>query len=289
MVKELAGQQGIALVCQTVGVSRSGYYAWDERPQSQRTRHDMQLAEKIEGYWQASRKTYGRVRLTRKLRSDGEMVGKNRVRKIMKIRGIAGAGRKKFKPMTTTPDPKLPVAERVFKTEFAAQQAVAPNRFWGGDITYIPTGEGWLYLAVVLDLCTRKVVGHAMRDTLQAELVEAALEMAIGRQGITKAHPLVSHTDRGSQYAAGTYTARLKDFNITASMSRKGNCYDNAFVESFFRTLKVELIYTKTFATRKEAVAAIFEYIEVWYNRERLHSSLDYATPEQYEAKHFVA
>lgn len=254
-----------------------------------REREDERLWQKIKKHWEASRKTYGRPRLVKALQNEGEKIGKTRVQKIMKEKGIRGVGKKKFKPMTTDSNHSLPVAERVFKTELACVQLTAPNQFWGGDITYIPTDEGWLYLAIVLDLFTRKAVGHAMRATLHTELVSSALQMALGRQGVQEAHSLVAHSDRGVQYASQEYSELLHTIGITASMSRKGNCYDNAFVESFFKTLKSELVYNRKFKTREEAKAAIFEYIEVWYNRQRLHSSLDYMTPEQYELKQSLA
>jgi transposase InsO family protein len=208
------------------------------------------------------------------------------VEKIMKNHNIQGIGKKKFKPITTTSNHDLPIAERVFETESAGQQVTSSNQFWGGDITYIATEEGWLYLAIFLDLFTRKIVGHSMRKTMHAEMVTSAIDMALKRQGLKQADGLVSHSDQGSQYASDEYREKLAAHNITASMSRKGNCYDNAFVESFFRTLKVELVYRQKFKTREEAKSAIFEFIEVWYNRQRLHSSLDYMTPEQYETKH---
>lgn len=286
MVEELAvEQQDVRLCCKILLVSASGYYHWRGRPLSVRKAEDERLWKKIKKHWEDSRKTYGRLRLTEKLKDEGEKVGKNRVEKIMKHHNIQGIGKKKFKPVTTTSNHDLPVAERIFKTELAAEQLTAPNKFWGGDITYIPTEEGWLYLSVVLDLYTKKAVGYAMRETMHAEIVTAALEMALKRQGIVDGTGLVAHSDRGSQYASNEYTSKLQAYKLTASMSRKGDCYDNAMVESFFRTLKVELIYRRKFKTRKEAKAAIFEFIEVWYNRKRLHSSLDYMTPEQYELK----
>jgi transposase InsO family protein len=162
------------------------------------------------------------------------------------------------------------------------------NKFWGGDITYIPTEEGWLYLSIFLDLFTRKVVGHAMDKTMTTELVIESLNMGLKRQGLATASDLTAHSDRGSQYASEDFRLKLAAHKITASMSRKGNCYDNAFVETFFKTLKTELIYRNKFKTRSEAKAAIFEFIEVWYNRQRLHSSLGYLTPEDYEAKQYL-
>ena len=290
MVEELAlEQQDVAWSCRELKISKSGYYAWIHRPVCVRKTEDERIWQKIKKHWEMSRKTYGRLRLTEKLVQGGEKIGKNRVEKIMKKNNIQGIGKKKFKPVTTTSNHDLPLAERIFQTENATVQVTKPNQFWGGDITYIPTEEGWLYLAIFLDLFTRKILGHAMRETMHAEMVISAMDMALKRQGLINGEGLVSHTDRGSQYAAEDYQAKLAANGITASMSRKGNCYDNAFVESFFRTLKVELIYTRKFKTRKEAEAAIFEFIEVWYNRQRLHSSLDYMTPEQYESKKLTA
>ena len=286
MVEELAlEQQDVAWSCRELKISKSGYYAWIHRPVCVRKTEDERIWQKIKKHWEMSRKTYGRLRLTEKLVQGGEKIGKNRVEKIMKKNNIQGIGKKKFKPVTTTSNHDLPLAERIFQTENATVQVTKPNQFWGGDITYIPTEEGWLYLAIFLDLFTRKILGHAMRETMHAEMVISAMDMALKRQGLINGEGLVSHTDRGSQYAAEDYQAKLAANGITASMSRKGNCYDNAFVESFFRTLKVELIYTRKFKTRKEAEAAIFEFIEVWYNRQRLHSSLDYMTLEQKESK----
>ncbi len=235
MVEELAiEQQDVRLSCHVLKVSTSGYYAWKKRPLSVRQTEDERIWQKIKKYWEDSRKTYGRPRLVKALQNDGEKVGKNRVHKLMKQNKIHGAGKKKFKPVTTTSNHDLPVADRVFKAELAAEQLTGPNRYWGGDITYIPTEEGWLYLSVVLDLYTKKAVGHAMRETMHAEIVTAAIEMALKRQGVIDGTGLVAHSDRGSQYASDEYTSKLQAYKLTVSMSRKGNCYDNAMVESFF-------------------------------------------------------
>lgn len=290
MVEELKSElQDVKHSCLILGISTSGFYAWLNRPLSVRKTEDERIWQKIKLHWQASRGAYGRHRLTNRLKNEGEVIGKNRVEKIMKQHGIQGKGKKKFKPLTTTSNHDLPVAQRIFKTEKYREQVLRPNQFWGGDITYIPTDEGWLYLAVVLDLFTRKVVGYAMKETMHSSLVADALQAAIGRQGLRSENELVAHTDRGSQYASDEYSSILSGTNITASMSRKGNCYDNAMVESFFRTLKVEMIYDQNFKTRSEAAAAIFEFIEVWYNRQRIHSSLDYQTPTEYETKQLTA
>jgi putative transposase len=290
MVEELKSElQDVKHSCLILQVSTSGFYAWLNRPLSVRKTEDERIWQKIKHHWQTSRCAYGRVRLTNRLKDDGEVIGKNRVEKIMKQHGIQGKGKKKFKPLTTTSNHDLPVAQRIFKTEEFREQVSRPNQFWGGDITYIPTNEGWLYLAIVLDLFTRKVVGYAMKETMHSALVSEAMVAAIGRQNIKPEDELVAHTDRGSQYASDDYLKVLGVAKITPSMSRKGNCYDNAMVESFFRTLKVEMIYGQKFNTRGEAAAAIFEYIEVWYNRQRIHSSLDYQTPTEYEAKQLTA
>ncbi len=288
MVEELKSElQDVKHSCLTLEVSTSGFYAWMNRPLSQRQGENERIWQKIKQHWEDSRGTYGRARLTKCLKDEGEVIGKNRVECIMKRNGIQGKGKKKFKPQTTTSNHDLPVAERLFKSELAEEQVTRPNQYWGGDITYVPTGEGWLYLAIYLDLFTRKIVGYAMQETLHATIVTDALVAALGNQGSPEG--LVTHTDRGSQYASDDYIRLLSENEITPSMSRKGNCYDNAMVESFFRTLKVELIYGRKFATRAEARSAIFEYIEVWYNRRRMHSSLDYQTPTEYELKHLNA
>jgi len=283
MVEELSfEQQDVGHCCHILEVSRSGYYGWLRRPISLRKSEDHRIWKKIKFHWEKSRKTYGSPRISEKLKADGEAIGKHRVARIMRENGIQGAGKKKYKPQTTDSNHKLPVAERLFEAESAEDQVEYPNQYWGGDITYIPTGEGWLYLAIVLDLFTRKVVGHSMQSSLHADIVINALDMGIKRQLPGK--DLISHSDRGSQYASEKYQNLLEENGIRASMSRKGNCYDNAFVESFFHTLKVELVHREKFKTREEAKRAIFEFIEVWYNRERIHSALDYKTPVEYEA-----
>jgi len=284
MVEELAlEQQDVAVCCRVLKVSRSGYYDWLKRPVSNRKLENDKLALKLKQHWEDSRKTYGQPRLQEKLKQEGIKIGKERVRKIMKKNNIQGAGKKKFKVMTTDSRHDLPIAARVFQAEKHNEQVVRPNQFWGGDITYIPTDEGFLYVSVFLDLFTRKAVGHFMSDTMTCDLVIKSLDMGLKRQGLATVTDLTAHSDRGSQYAASDYRDKLAAHKITASMSRKGNCYDNAFVESFFRTLKVELVYERHFKTRKEAELAIFEFIEVWYNRQRLHSSLGYQTPIEYE------
>ncbi len=290
MVEELAvEQQDVTQCCRDLEVSCSGYYAGLRRPLSARVKEDERLWQKIKKHWDDSRKTYGRRRITKKLKNEGEVINQKRVARLMKGNNIQGVGKKKFKPQTTTSNHTLPIAERLFRTEVAESQVTKVNQYWGGDITYIATTEGWLYLAIVMDLFTRKIVGHSMQESMPCELVINALDMGLRRQGLTVASDLTTHTDRGSQYAATDYVEKLQAHGITPSMSRKGNCYDNAFIESFFRTLKVELINRRKFQSREEAKAAIFEFIEVWYNRQRLHSSIDYMTPEEYELKQLHA
>lgn len=290
MVEELSiEQEDIALSCNTLKVSRSGYYSWLSRPVSKIQKENEELAAKVKLHWEKSRQTYGLPRLNEKLKKEKINISKNRLRTIMKKNNIVGAGRKKYKVMTTDSNHKLPIAARVFEAENHNQLVTQPNQYWGGDITYIPTAEGFLYVSIFLDLFTRKVVGQSMSESMLSELVINSLDAGLKRQGLNKKTELVAHSDRGSQYAAEAFKLKLEKHGITASMSRKGNCYDNAFVESFFRTLKVELVYRRKFKTRDEARAAIFEYIEVWYNRERIHSSLDYMTPEEYENKYLNA
>ena len=271
----------VKLVCGTVEVSKSGYYAWLKRPESERAVGNVDLTERIRAIHAKSDQTYGSPRITAQLRIEGLQCGENRVARLMRENEIVSDSVKKFKITTTDSNHDLPIAERIFETE-NIDAVMAPNQVWGGDITYIATDEGWLFLAIFLDLFTRKVVGFSCDDNMRVDLVLNALSMALGRQDV-KDGELLAHTDRGSQYAAEVYRKRLVVAGIIASMSRKGNCYDNAHVESFFHSLKTELVYRRNFKTRKEAMQAIFEWIETWYNRQRLHSSLGYMSPEEYE------
>ncbi len=196
MVEELTLElQDAVQCCRELAVSTSGFYAWLKRPLSKRKKEDERIWQKIKKHWDDSRKTYGRRRIAKKLRQDGEVIGKNRVSKIMKLNGIQGVGKKKFKPQTTTSNHSLPVAERIFKTEVAESQVTKVNQYWGGDITYIATEEGWLYLAIVIDLFTRKIVGYSMNESMPCELVINALDMGLKRQGLTTVNNLVTHTD----------------------------------------------------------------------------------------------
>lgn len=208
-------------------------------------------------------------------------MNEKRVARLMRENAIASDAVKKFKVQTTDSNHDLPIAERIFETKHA-DCVMAPDQVYVGDITYIWTEEGFLFLAVFMDIFTRKIVGHASDDNMQADLVLEALSMALGRQNVVR-NQLVAHSDRGSQYASEKFRSKMELMGIIASMSRKGNCWDNAHVESFFHTLKTELVYRETFKTREAAKQAIFEWIECWYNSERRHSALDYMAPNEYE------
>lgn len=268
----------VSMLCEVLDVSRSGFYAWRGRPQSLRRQRDEELGTVITAIHTRSRGTYGSPRVHAELRASDVRVGKKRVARLMQQHGLVSCRRRRFKATSTQSDPALPVATNQLARQF---KQVAPNRAWAGDTTYIPTGEGWLYLAVLLDLHSRKVVGWAMSDTNDRALVLGALAMAVASRRPVSG--LLHHTDRGSQYASHEYRRALERHGFTCSMSRKGNCWDNAVAESFFGTLKAELISGERFFTRKEARQAVFEYIEVFYNRQRAHSGLNYQTPEQFE------
>lgn len=279
MVGEL---MSVKLLCVVFEVSRSGFYAWRSRPESKRQKLNTELMAEIKLIHKQSCGTYGLPRIKEKLKSHGRKCGKNRLSNLMKKAGISGLSNKKFKIKTTDSNHSSPIACRVFKTEERTTHPEKPNHVWASDISYISTDEGFLFLAMYLDLFTRKLVGFATDDHMRTELIVSALDMALGRQGLVS-HELVNHSDRGSQYASDVYREKLRTLGVTASMSRRGNCYDNAFAESFFATLKKELIYRNKFKTKVEAKKAIFEYIEVWYNRQRIHSSIGYMTPVQFE------
>lgn len=269
-------------MCKTIGIHRSGYYNWLKRPKSHRQKEEEALIQKITDIHMMSKQTYGAPRVTEHLKQQGENCNKKRIARLMRLKGLYGVAKAKYKPMTTDSKHDYPVANRLFKTEEITTHPVKPNEIWASDITYIETGEGWLYLAIFMDLFTRKIVGHAMANHMRTELVLEALNMGILNQRPDGAN-LMTHSDRGSQYAAKEMRKRLKLLGITASMSRKANCYDNAYAESFFHTLKVELIHRNKFKTRGEAKLAIFNFIEGWYNQHRLHSSLGYKSPVRYE------
>ena len=270
------------LMCEMLEVSRQGYYAWRKRPTSVRATRRAELTERIRTAHEQGRGTYGSPRVTVELRAAGVNVCENTVAKYMRQADIRVTPRKRFVPRTTDPDHPHPIAANVLDRDFTAD---APDRKWACDLTYVWTDQGWLYLSVVLDLFSRKVVGWSMAEDLKAEGVAEALSMAIGRRRPAKDAGLLHHSDRGVQYACALYRRVLERHEIAASMSRPGNCYDNAVVESFFGTLKGELVERRRYRTRDEARTSVFEWIECWYNRKRRHSSLGYLSPEAFEAQ----
>jgi len=264
-------------------VSRSGYYQWIKYPNNKRKIEDRDLKQEIIVIYHNSRKTYGSPRIHQKLLREGYHVSKKRVERLMKETGIHAIAKKKYRA-TTDSKHSLPVAANHLNRNFSVNKL---NQFWVADITYIYTQEGWLYLSTIMDLYSRKIVGWSMKNRITPDLVIEALNMAIKQR--KPSWGLLLHSDRGSQYASYFYQVLLGKRGILCSMSRKGNCWDNAVMESFYRTLKVELIYPKKYETRIEAQRDIFEYIEIFYNRERLHSSIGYHSPEEYEKMTMVA
>jgi transposase InsO family protein len=279
-MKEHREEYAVKAMCEALDVSKSGYYASLKRTPSDRRRRREQLAAKVRLAYQKSRRTYGSPRVQRELAAEGEKVCRNTVAKIMREQGIFSVISKRFVPCTTDSNHDHPVTENLLDREFSA---AGPNRKWCADITYVPTGQGTLYVAAVIDLYSRRIVGWSMSDSMPADLVAHALKMALVRRRPPAG--LLHHSDRGAQYACGVYQDLLGEHGITCSMSRVGNCYDNAVMESFWGTLKTECVYPREpFATFDEARAAIFEYIEAFYNRVRRHSSLGYISPEAFEA-----
>lgn len=269
----------LAIQCRVLGVSRSGYYAWRKRPASQASLRREELTNRIQAI-HATRyhEVYGAPRLQAELEAQGFPCNRKTVAKCMKEAGIEAATVKKFRVTTTDSNHSHPVAENVVNREFAPSQK---NQTWTADITYIPTGEGWLYLAAVEDLYSRKIVGWSMSARIDSRLVVDALQMAVHRE-LPEAG-LVAHSDRGVQYASEHYQAQLRRNGITCSMSRKGDCWDNAPIESFFATLKKELVHREQYQTRSQARQSLFEYIEMFYNRVRRHSGLGYLSPLKFE------
>lgn len=271
----------IRLMCRVLQVSASGYYAWRGRPVAQRTQINQDLLERIRQVHTASRHTYGVRRVTAALRQQAVVCNRKRVARLMRQARLQGCRRGQRRVTTTQVQPERAVAANVLQQDFTA---TAPNRKWLGDITYIPTLEGFLYLASLEDVFSRKIVGWAMDTSLKSHLVERALHMALFQR--QPSGELLHHSDRGSQYTSADYRRLLAAHSITVSMSGTGNCYDNAMKESFFATLKSECA-TRPFATRTQARAALFDYIEMFYNRQRLHSALGYRSPDQFE-QHFA-
>lgn len=267
----------VPMLCRVMLVSKSGFYKWLGAPESKRTLENTSLLHHIKQIHTASREVYGRRRVHSTLRKQGWKCGKNRVRRLMKISALRGVGKLKYK-VTTNSQHKRPVAPNIVNRDFSA---TAPNRVWTSDITYIPTREGWLYLCVVLDLYSRAIVGWSMDHFINADLVISALKSAVSTRSIDAG--IVFHSDRGSQYASTKVCDFLTDHMMVQSMSGTGNCYDNAVTESFFSTLKRELIHRCDFCTRSKAASAVFEFIEVFYNRTRSHSTLGFLSPFEFE------
>jgi putative transposase len=264
-------------LCGVLGVSQSGYFAWKDRPASRRQRDDMVLLAHVRSAFALSNGTYGSPRMTRELQDNGFAVGRRRTARLMHENGLKARRKRRFK-RTTDSDHAWPVAPNIIDQDFTA---TGPNEKWGVDISYVWTREGWLYLAVLIDLFSRKIVGWAAGDRLHRDLALAAL-----RKALTTRRPregLIHHSDRGSQYCSIDYQAELRRHGIAISMSGKGNCYDNAMVETFFKTLKSELVWRTVFSTRNEAEYAIARYIDGFYNPVRRHSALDYLSPTQFE------
>ncbi len=285
-ISDHASEFKVLSMCRVLEVSRPGYYAWMMRREgelSERARVDQDLTVRIQTVHRKSRRSYGSPRAHRELKGQGIHVGEKRVARLMRENEIRAKQTRKFRVTTTDSSHAHPVAENVLNRKFGVTGIIAPNRVWVSDITYIPTAEGWLYLAVILDLFSRRVVGWSMKHTMERLLTLDALRMALSQR--TPELGVLHHSDRGSQYACGDYRDILDQNGMTCSMSRKGDCWDNAVAESFFATLKKELVNDAAWQTREEARASLFEYIEVWYNRERRHSSIDYLSPADYEAK----
>lgn len=268
----------MVVMCRVLCVSRSGYYAWRRRAPSATALRRAELTARIGQAHAESRRIYGAPRVHRELLAQDMRCSKNTVAKLMRKAGLRSKRRRRFVVRTTDSRHAHPIAPNRLNRKF--QQAEL-NQAWAADITYIPTAEGWLYLAVVIDLCSRKIVGWSTSDSLAAELTCRALREAFLKR--KPSGPLVHHSDRGVQYACDAYQQLLAGRNLATSMSRKGNCYDNAVLESFFGTLKTELVHHERYPTREAARQSLFEYIEVFYNRRRRHSALDYRSPHQYE------
>lgn len=273
----------VETLCAALGVSVSGYYVWRKRPLSQHEQTDAVLLKDIQTAYQTGRGLYGSPRIHAALRQQGVRCSRKRVARLMRQHGLHSRRRPKRRVRTTDSGHNRPLAPNLLKRDFSA---AAPNEKWVGDMVGIWTDEGWLYLAALLDTCSRFIVGWAMSCYRDEELVTDALRMALTRRELPPETDLIHHTDRGSQYTADDYLVLLKQYGIHTSMSGKGNPYDNAMMESFFSTLRAELTDLDRFATRQAARTAVFEFIEVFYNRQRLHSSLDYRSPLAFESAH---
>jgi putative transposase len=282
-IEEQSDRYCAATLCRVLCVSRSGYMQWRGRVPSDRQRHNERLSAQLRVIHAETDRSYGRPRLWRALKEAGHRVGQERVRRLMLLEGLKPVYRRPYR-VTTDSNHAKPLALNVLDRRFDQRQV---DRAWTSDITYVHTAEGWLYLAVVLDLASRRIVGWSMSERMVAKLVCDAMAMAYFRRKPPKG--LIAHSDRGVQYASDTYRAQLAQHQMVQSMSRKGNCWDNAPMESFFKTLKVERVYRRAYQTREEARADIVNWIEGFYNSKRLHSALGYTSPAQFERERLVA
>jgi putative transposase len=277
MIEQLSVQYRVKDCCVVLGVSRSGYYQWKKEGESLGSQRDAELGEKIEVVFRTHRGRYGSPRVTRTLRAEGERVGKNRVARLMRQKQLAARRKRAFRPRTTQAE------SRAEPNRVSTMETTGPDQVWVSDITYVATAEGWLYLAVILDLFSRRVVGWKLGESLGSELVGTALQNAL----LFRQPPrgLIFHSDRGCQYSSQVVRRSLRALGVLQSMSAQGNCYDNARAEAFFSSLKTECLpLNNCFASKAQARCEIFEYIEIYYNNQRLHSALAYQTPKQYEA-----
>jgi transposase InsO family protein len=286
-VQQHQGQFRTTILLRMLDVSASAFYGWQKRPVSQRVQQKELLVARIGELFHASKARYGSPRIHRDLQAAGIRCSQKRVARLMKEQNLVVRKLRRF-VATTDSGHALPVGQNLLNREYQVEAVPALNRAWAGDITYIPTAQGWLYVAVILDLKSRKVIGWSMRDSLEQTLVHEALDMALGQRPSTEwnsevPQALLFHSDRGSQYATYDYQERLQKFGIVCSMSRRGNCWDNAVVESFFATLKKEEVHRENYLTHEQAKASLFCYIEIFYNRKRRHSALGYISPHQYE------
>jgi len=279
MIKENANCYAVEMMCRLLSVSPSGYYSWRDRPLSLRAQENDKLMHQVQAIFNEERSRAGAKRIAKRLKAEGTLVGRHRVARIMRLNGWRAKAARKFKA-TTNSNHRLPVAPNLLQQNFSASK---PNEKWVTDITYIWTDEGWLYLAVVMDLYSRMVVGWAMRERMTTSLVMDALQMALWRRKMPRG--VIVHSDRGSQYCSYAYQALLAKNGLICSMSKRGDCYDNAAMESWNHSLKVEAVHGEKFLTRADAKNHIFDYIDVYYNRKRLHSRLGYLSPVYFEAQ----
>lgn len=278
-IKEHRKDYPIGIMCRLLSVSRSGYHLWIKRKLSAREFENRRLLEVIVFHYKKSKRTYGLPRILAAIRRKGLNVNKKRVARLMRENNIKAKTKRRFK-VTTVQNSKAAASENILNQNFTAS---SENKIWTGDITYLWTKEGWLYLAIVMDIYSRKIIGWSINSSLSTELVIRALMMALVHRNAKRG--IIFHSDRGSQYTSSAFREILKNYGIVQSMSSTGNCYDNAITESFFHTLKTELTYWEKYQTREEAKRSIFEYIEINYNRRRLHSSLGYLSPVEFEEK----